>query len=283
MSGVIATRLACEGSPRLFAGITVLPNLGMLGGILVAWWLAASPLVVAVGWMLGSIVLLVLAATLGRATHSRPSQVDTRSLTIHTLGLAVGMISSSVMPILYLAAVSQLAAGTVYIVTLFARVGNAAVTLSVNSLLLVSYNWNSRERRSQLPSTLLGGAFSALVLISIGCAVVLGQPMVGAVIAGIAWLLSVVAGALTTRAINADARSRTVLAKAMVELPLLAGAAAVLFATPSIVGYFAAFSISQALSMLVGGIALRRRSLLAVGVAALICAWFLLFVGWPVR
>jgi len=279
-AGAVGVKRACEGLPSLFSGATILPNFGYLVGILFAICVPA-PIAPAIGWLIGCIVTAAIAKLSFRKHEKGPSKkvsdLDKHQLKFHTLGLVLGVISSSFMPLFFSNALLQLAPGTVYWATLFCRIATAAVSLFVNSVLLVKYRWGQNsEQNLDIPLTL-----GAVVLLANSSALAINfalKPNIaGIIFVGIGFLLSLVASAITIRELNSRRLGKLIFAKTSVEILLTLIALVFLSRKPTFEGYLAAFGVSQAFTMLIGGIGIKRPSLIWVSSALLFSFYFLLF------
>jgi len=276
-------REACEGRPMLFASVTVLPNTGYAVGILAAA-VTHELALPAVGWLIGSVALYLVSrrARPGASEpevqlRERPEASD--AIGSQVSGLVVGVVSSTFMPMLFLAALTQLTVGVVYIATLLARIVNASVALTVNSVLLVRFNWTDQATGLGRTTAVAGTSFVVGMLTVVGLKLTGGAAIFtdGVMVAG--WLVGVIASAIVTRHLNAGRHGRLVLVKSVVELVVTGSAAAALFLVPSFVGYFACFAVSAALTLVFGGLAFQRRLLVALGVVGLISCAAVIITG----
>lgn len=286
-TAVNAVRRACLGKPALFAAIAIAPNLGLLlgTGLHLAFWRSGGPpfvsMLPAFGWASAAVGLYAFARTLKVPEISlAPSPAHTDSMSRHIIGLAIGVITSSILPMLYMAAVAQLESGTVFLTSTIGKIGNSATMLFVNSVLLVQYNWvDSRAPLRVLPIALTV-AFTTLVPAGIGLHLADSNEYISRVIVIVGWLLMLAVSAITVRELNAQRKGGALLAKATVDLVLASSAAYLLLRNPTFIGYFGAFAVSQAVTTTIGGFALRQRLLGYAGIGSLGAAFALLLLGW---
>ncbi|MEH0825336.1 MULTISPECIES: hypothetical protein [unclassified Micromonospora] len=286
-TAVNGVRRACLGRPVLFAAIAIAPNFGLLlgTGLHLAFWRNGGPSFVnmlpALGWASAAVGLYAFARRLKVPEISlAPSVAKTDSMGRHIIGLAIGVITSSILPMLYMAAVAQLEPGTVFLTSTIGKIGNSATMLFVNSVLLVRYNWvDTRAPLRALPVALTI-AFTALVPVGIGLHSANSNEYVSRVVVIVAWLLMLAVSAITVRELNAQRQGGALLTKAIVDLVLASSAAYLLLRNPTFIGYFGAFAVSQAVTTTIGGFALRQRLLGYAGIGSLGAAFALLLLGW---
>jgi hypothetical protein len=285
-SGVVAVRSACLGRPRMLAGITIAPNAGMLLAVLSMALIKGhvAPAVVhlapALTWAVASLVLLLVvlrAASDDAVVPARPTALPSAQLQATALG--IGVITSSVLPTFYVAAVAGLAAGTAYSLILISKIGSSLVSIGVNSVLVVEYNWVDERRMStRLPARFaVAGLVSAAVSMGLR---ELGEPAAAYVFAALTWLSLMVPSAMVVREVNKQRLSRVLTAKVGIDLMAAVTAAVWLTLHPSVTGYFGAFIASAAVTICIGGRGLRSARLQNLGLGALVVAAAFLVVGW---
>lgn len=271
ISGTLAVRLACLGRPVPLVAATVIPATALLIAVPGSYLLELPVVLPAILWCfvcaLEVLVFMRLRVPELETVGSAHGESGRRQLT-HALALAIGVITSSILPSVYLASLAQLPPGTTSLTFLVSRIGTAAVGLGVNSLLLASVNWRSAVPEvRRLP----------IVLVSLACALGLFYALVNPFERGntvaytalvLAWLSLLVAGALTIRVANARRMVRAITVKVILDLLLAASAALYLLAHPAVGSYFAAYMLSQSVTTAVFGFALRRRGLAAVSFVA---------------
>lgn len=271
VSGTLAVRLACLGRPVPLVAATVIPAAALLITVPGSHLLNLPIVLPAIAWCcvcaLEVLVFMRLRLPELEATKS-PQGESRRQQLVHALALGVGVVTSSILPSVYLASLAQLPAGTTSLTFLVSRIGTAAVGLGVNSLLLASVNWRSGVPEvRRLP----------VVLVSLACALGLVYVAVnpfergntiayGALV--LAWLSLLVAGALTIRVANARRLVRAIAAKVSLDLLLASLAALYLLAHPAVGSYFAVYMLSQSVTTAVFGFALRRRGLAVLSLLA---------------
>jgi hypothetical protein len=289
LSGTRAVRIACAGDPRLLAGSVIGPNSAMLVvTAVVAIFLKGQPMALvlpAITWALMNVVQVwwyltrpIPAVTQGALAAKRD---DVKNQIIHAVSLIVGVLTSTVLPTFYITAVTKLPSGATTLLFFCSRVGLAAITLGVNSFLIVRYNWSQSEDGNiagvakRILSIALALALSALVM-----RYILGYPMLGYVFVLLAWLATIVAAPVVMREVNARRQAPYVLGKVVLDFAISVCAATILTARPSATGYFAAYMVSQCVTSFVCGLALRRSDLSYISVPVFAASLALLFVGW---
>ncbi|WP_125568014.1 hypothetical protein [Nocardioides baekrokdamisoli] len=281
IAGVGAVRMACQGSPMWLASLTIAPNVSMLIATLIAWRVDRSGLSLApaIAWAATCGALATFGSRSGARDASDGVAPDADSQGLQATALAAGVITSSVFPSLYITAISGIRAGAATALFLVTKVGSSFVGITVNSVLLVRYNWASERRVTGRSSLILTSAAA----VAAGIALLLHTSGFRGASYGVAivwWLCPLVAAPLILREVNARRMARTVMAKAAADMIVSAGTVAVLFAHPSFTGYLAAFAISQAVTMTVGGVGLRNRPLVAASLVLLVVSEILLVRGW---
>ena len=254
IAGVASVRLACLGSPVPFAAVFVLPNLGLLVGAALALVLGGVPPYVmpCAMWCLGSLAALVVylrlpipAPVTGVAGGVQGGEAG------HALALGIGVVASSVLPLLYISAMAALPPGQLGIVYLLGRIGNSLVGLGVNSVLLVRFNWREVVRLSSKAADIGAAAATALLTAGWIAGELRGFPVVGYGLVGAGWIVLLSLAAVVGREANALRRSKAIMAKVSADTVLGAVAALVLFSQPSVSGYFGAFSLAAGVTVTV--------------------------------
>lgn len=282
ISGTLAVRLACLGRPVPLVAATVFPAASLLIMVPGTGLLSLPIVVPAVVWCLvcalGVLVFARLRLPTIDTSDAAPADSGRRQLT-HAVALAIGVITSSILPSVYLASLAQLPPGTTSVTFLVSRIGTAAVGLGVNSLLLATVNWRSGVPEvRRLPVVLVSLAFG------LGMVFVIVNPLdegnaVAFVALVLAWLALLIAGALTIRIANARRLVRAISIKVGVDLVLAGSAALYLLGHPAVGSYFAAFMLSQAVTTSVFGFALRRRGLAIVSLLAALVSIVIILEG----
>lgn len=272
-AGVEAVRLACLGKASLLAAVAVPTNLALLVGAIALLAVPRTPVLLpallwaATGaaqsfdhWRRGRRVSPDAEMLAVQGSESRANMV------LHIAALLVGAVTTAIFPSFYSSAIAQLQAGTSGTLYILNRIGTSAVALGVNSLLMVRFNWRSIGVSLHRPVTLLT---AGAVLVGV---VGLPLPDGGLLIStGVVFVLLICAAPLMLRELNLRRRGGVLLAKAVIDVAISVGSIAILFACPSASGYFAAYSLSQAVTITVAAIA-NRHTLLSVtsGLAILV-------------
>ncbi|MGW4928025.1 hypothetical protein ACWEOH_02640 [Agromyces sp. NPDC004153] len=276
-AAVIGVRRAFLGRPILFASATLIPNIGLCAGAILGS-ITGMILLPAAGWFVFAAALMLISIQLPSVEGPSFEAPEARDATrVHALGLLLNVLASTALPVLYVSAIAQLPTGSAYLVVLISKIANSAVSLIVNSVLLVRYNWVEQRSSSTRLVTWTTGAF---VLLG-GASLLLG-PSVGFVSIGImvmGWLALLVASAVSIREINAGRLGRLVLLKSVVEVAIAGSMALLLLQNPSVTGYFGAFAVSQAITVIANGVGFRRPLVLGVAVAALFIAVLHVILG----
>lgn len=270
-AGINAVRLACLGRPLPLAGVTIVPNLAMLLGSL---YLALSdtaseaPLLPAVAWLVASILVALVLATVNRRSPSGPVVGETTEAA-HVTSLSIGVVTAGVLPTFFMAALTQLPPGTASTAFLVGRIGTSVVGLTVNSVLLVRYRWDGAPRfdgRALHWAAILAAALLVTSTLSFPA----GVAWLGYATSLAGWAVALVLGAIVVREANSRRQGRVLLVKSVVDLLVATAAAVVLALGPSFTGYFMAFAISQFVSTFICGLGLKLpRLVIASGIALL--------------
>jgi hypothetical protein len=96
----------------------------------------------------------------------------------------------------------------------------------------------------------------------------------------VSWFACLIAAPVVLREVNAQRMGRLVLTKNIVDLAISSGVATVLNLRPSASGYFAAYMISQCVTTVCCGLALKNRVLVGTSVGAAAVGTSLLLAGW---
>lgn len=283
LAGVIGVREACLGRPVPLASLTILPNFMLLVGVvtMAAFSQDASPSLPAVCWAIGCVLAYVAALRLRREGPPIEAGWDGREDNegLHSVALAGGVVTSSVLPPLYLTSVSDLRDGAATALFLIVKIGSSIVGLTVNSALLVRYNWTSPRSLSGRFSAQLNLVASVLFVAGLmSHSLDLVKPSYALVVLG--WLLTLIAAPLVMREVNARRLSGNVLTKTVVDLIVSVGVLLALFSNPSFTGFLAAFVMSQGVTTGIGGFGLQHRWLSLSSVPVVAAAAMLLLAGW---
>jgi hypothetical protein len=287
VAGTIGVRQALMGHPRLLVGAVAAPNAGLLVGILATLGagliLPGSPPIVlpALFAAVATLVLAIAALRVGGRPSPLPQAPRTgqgTGSTEHTIGLLTGVLTSTVIPMVFVVALTGLAAGTTFLAAFIAKIGNSVVSVGVNTVLTARYNWvGASGFRTKVPTvTALSGLVAAVVAV---LALAADWNFVGNVSAVIAWLALVISSAMSIREINARALGRILLVKSAVDLILAVLAAVILVLSPSFAGYFGAFTVSAAVTVTAGFVVFGSRRTVAIGVACIVVAFLVLLTG----
>jgi hypothetical protein len=286
LGGVHAVRLACAGLPTLMVGVTIIPNVGLGLACLVVRFLADgwsfATYLPATVWALLSVVVWIIVRRVAIPAVPDVDQArdSRRSQNVHTLALSVGLISNTVFPSLFVAALTQLTTGTTTIIFFISRIGNSLVGLFVNAVLAVRHNW-STEASSLSPiaqafsvaSTVLGAGAIALQL-------TLGQTFASYVIVVLSWVASIVAAPLVLRELNAGRMVRAISVKTVVDLIATVAAGSWFLLNTSVSGFFGVNIMLQAVALVTSGVALRKAYLTVGAVPLAIVSLAMIAVAW---
>jgi hypothetical protein len=287
-AGVRAVRAACYGRPLYMATVVVAPNLAMIAATSAVLLLARDSdhaiVMPALFWALGSAAQYGYLYT---RKLERPADIVDKiepesalNGTVHAIALLLGVITSAILPTFYLAATTQLASGATTLLFLIARVGNALISIGVNSILMVRYNWRNQTHSGGRVSSFL---FAVCVVMGTAAFVMhyfAGLNLAATVVYQLAWFAALAAAPLVMREVNARRLSYYVLAKTAVDLTISSVVAYLLTQTPSATGFFAAYAISQCTTGFVCALALKDRLLAATSLAAFAVSCVVLLTGW---
>lgn len=291
IGGTGGVREACLGNPARLTAVNLFPALALLIGLLLAGLLSLSPLLTATLWTVVAIAQIPWIWRGGRRAEATEIAGDgdlsdggsspTRrrsgaSTSRHSVSLAVGVLASTVIPTLYITALTQLPAGSTAVAFVVVRIATSIVGIGVNSLLLVRYNWESGSRDIKSITTALTGSSTVLLLVSV--TVWLWMPGIAGLSALIvSWIILLIAAAVSLRETNARRLTTSITVKVVIDVSLSALGCVLLFTHPSLGSYFGLLVLSQAITMLVTSSFFRFRlatALSAVGVVVAI-AWVL--------
>ncbi len=287
VGGTGGVREACLGNPARLTAVNLFPALALLIGLLLAGFLSLSPMLTAGMWTIVAIGQIpwiwrgrreAAAADLGPGAGRAGSSERSSDAAVgrHSISLAVGVIASTVIPTLYITALTQLPAGSTAVAFVVVRIATSIVGIGVNSLLLVRYNWESGSRDIRGVVTALTG--SSAVVLAASLTVELWMPGIAALSALIAaWIILLVAAAVSLRETNARRLTTSITVKVIIDVSSSAAGCVLLFAHPSLGSYFGLLVLSQAVTMLVTSAFFRFRlasALSAVGV--LVAVWWAL-------
>lgn len=289
LAGLRGVQLACMGRPWLLAGITILPNLGMaLTTAMIVTFAkhsAAAPVLPAASWMAINVLVCV-----GALLHPLP-QIDPgtrgidgedapRNKGLHAIGLLIGVVTSTVLPLGFVSAVAALSTGAATALFLASRIGSALIGVLINSVLLVQHNWSGTTKSiGRYSSRMMTFAFAcgclAVLLHMVGVANLISYALVV-----VAWLGFLSAAPVVLRAANVRRLGSVILMKSGVDVIITSIALLVLFRLPTVTGYFAIYMLSQCVTCLICGRALGDRLLAWTSGGSLALAALLLFGGW---
>lgn len=285
-SGIRATRAACLGRPMPLAAVTILPNIGLAIGVAIEWVRdvpeIALPLTPAAGWLAGAVAASILFRRLGlphdRSLNSSVA-AGASSARLQTAGLLIGATAGAVIPGLVVVATTQLPAGTTSILFLTTRLGTSIISLGLNSILLVKYNWTrSNSELTAFPAIALG-----LSVPLCATAWVLGHgpaPVTGYVLLVTGWALTLAATPFVSRDANFRRQGRPILEKSLLDAAIGLAAVTILWDSPTISGYFATFMLSQAVTCGVLSWRAANRTVAIISTAVFLVSGLVLLFGW---
>lgn len=288
LASVSGVRQACLGRPWLLAGVTMVPNIAMgLAAVLTRFLTphaALAPVFPAVAWasmaVLVAIVFALLPLPALRQDSTRPAVETNRNKALHIFGLLVGMMTSTVLPIGFVTAAGKLNPGAATVLFLTNRIGAAIVGVLVNAVLMVSINWEETDRSAmrhsvRFPALSLGLAIGSTLLHMAGGAIMATYAGIG-----LAWLSLTCSTPIILREVNVRRMGSVIMLKSVVDLAISFVALLYFQKQPSFTGYFGALMISQCVTSLVCGTALRQKALIFVSCVNLAVATALLCWGW---
>jgi hypothetical protein len=268
VAGVLGVKRACFKKPFYLTSVTLLPNFGLLAGVLLSLG-SGSMIVASLFWLLGCVVTLLIGAYLDRfkSLDLQPiSNSETKqNLWLHTVALIIGVVLSSFMPLLSTIALLALAPGTAYVGVLVVRIATAGITLFVNSVLVVKYHWGSRKKFGFHLEIVCALTFAASSILSLILVLVSSAEYMAYFTYVIGWFAGLVASAFLIREMNASKMGAALLIKVCAELVLTLAIIYQLLAAPSLIGFFATVSIGQAFTILFGGFVFKSKALTLCG------------------
>ena len=129
-----AAVLACAGSPKPLAGVTILPNLMACAGLVVSMWHGSAVVDMCVGVAAGNLALLPLqAGRVRRTLHDRPTAAGAASPTPRWL--LYGSVVGNLAPLVLQASLATLPGGRVSAFSAASRLALAATSVGVSSVL----------------------------------------------------------------------------------------------------------------------------------------------------
>ncbi|QTC91463.1 hypothetical protein [Brevundimonas goettingensis] len=284
--GVYAVRSALAGQPIFLATATLPSNAVLIVSVLVVSLVPVArpilPIAPAVIWCVTTIVTAavlywryVAPETRGKIEFSISRY---KAAIIHTLVLLTGVFSSTVIPTIYITAMSHLVTGTATFIFIASRIGNAIIGLLINSVILVNYRWSGVGRKMSslipLPTITSAVTLSAAVAISAHAPKFIIYFMVF-----IAWVSALAAQPVATSEINSQKRHWTLALKVAIDSCCSLASAYFLLHHPSVTGFFAVNTISQLITLAIFGEALKSRATVAAAVIGLFGAVFFLVNG----
>ncbi|WP_157811325.1 hypothetical protein [Microbacterium lacus] len=259
-----------------------MPNAGLLIGSLLGWLLGGMvPLLGAILWASFSCIQAVTfwsLATRVKQEDLRNERGEAAKAGPHAFALSVGAVTSAVLPNVYLSAVTLLGAGVASILFTVGRIGTSVVGIGVNSILLVLYSWKKSDFR-------VAGGVRALAIAAATFATAallipnLNQSLsyAGTVLM---WFILLVASAVALREMNARGRVGLVVFKVSLDLGVSLGLAALLLISPSVTGFFGAYSASQSVTLVAAGCMFKSPTITAAGVYCLVVSTMMVVFGW---
>ncbi|WP_183629356.1 hypothetical protein [Novosphingobium sediminicola] len=288
LASVRGVRQACLGRPWLLAGITIAPNVGMGLATVMAHFLmpglAISPLLPAITWAVVAWLVAVVMAVwplpqLDRKM-TREAPEAGRNKVLHIVGLIVGLITSTVLPIGFVTAAGELNAGSATVLFLANRIGAAVVGVLVNAVLMVSINWEDANRKRVKHSVFFPVASMILVVLAVGLHQLQGAAILAYGGVALAWLGLACSTPIILREANVRRMGLVIMLKGVADLAISSLALVYFQHAPSFTGYFGALMISQCVTTLVCGGALKQRRLVVISTLNLLLAIALLAKGW---
>lgn len=300
-AGVLGVRLALLQEPLYFAGITVLPNLGVALGVSIGLILrnvnalafaVTTTALPALLWFIGSMVSFYVVRQRFRLRRDTPARViahpgqSKSSMTSHIAVLSAGIVGSSLIPSAALGAVGFIGSGASYALSLVLKIGNTFVSVFVNSMLLVRYNWVSAKQFDSRAPTAIGWVGAGLALFG---SILLAESMnlevlsfglvVGCCLAAVGWITVLSSGSMFIRELNARGAVPMLALRVVIELAVSLLALVALVQTPSIGKFLAVMLASPCATLVASGICLRRWSVSSSGLCVLVSALVGMFGG----
>lgn len=289
VGGTGGVREACLNNPARLTMVNVAPAFALLFGLLATTWLHLSPVLAAALWAVAAVGQIPwiwrrragaeVEPVEGALPEPKSSGTRTSSGSAggHAVSLAVGVIASTIIPTLYVTALTQLPAGSTALAFVIVRIATSIVGIGVNSLLLVRYNWKSNSRDIRGLVTILTAAAAATTALSVAFAFTWPRTVaLGVLVLG--WVILLVCAAVSLRETNARRLSGSIAAKVAIDVSLSVLGCVFLFMFPSLDAYFGLLVLSQAITMLVTSAFFRFRWATAFAVVALTCAVLWVFM-----
>ncbi|WP_404480179.1 hypothetical protein [Novosphingobium sp. BL-52-GroH] len=288
IASVRGVRQACLGRPWLLAGVTMGPNLGMAlttGALHFGFaGLAFAPVLPAAAWSLVAFVIAVVFVALplpvNNAAQNKHAPEPARNKFLHALGLVVGLVTSTILPIGFVTAAGNLSAGSATVLFLANRIGSAIVGVFVNAVLMVRINWEDTERLYGRYSFAFPLISNLMVLAAALWNHLGGQQTISYAIVALAWLSLTSSTPIVLREANVRRLGSVIMTKALIDLAVSSLALLYFQRWPSATGYFGAAMISQSITCIVCGWAFHDRRLVGVSLPGLALAILLLIRGW---
>lgn len=267
-NGVNSVRLACLGRAEYLAGILFVPNLLMaISSIFIFFFNTNnfSVMVPALAWLVGNLAVVgrinkalfsALAMEKDRSNiHIYPKE-NVGQTVLHGVGLVVGSIVGTVFPVYFLSAVKEVVSGGATALYFLNRIGGVLIGNLVNSKLLVRYSWKSGS--SNINYTV---KISCIFSCATSCVSVvlflLDINKFAQILYILAWMLSLIGTPFLISECNSRRKNIFIFIKSCLDLVLAFVSLWILRAHPSLVGYFCVFVISQAITGVVCGLALK--------------------------
>lgn len=283
--GVFAARLACLGRPIRLMTTTLAPSIALVAG-LVIFQMTGGMIGMLTPALLWASTAIVQALLLHSRMVSGPSEDlvsaqphSSNQVGRHTAYLILGAFTATVLPNVYMVALTQLPAGTLVWVFIVGRIGTAIVGLGVNTLLTVVYTWKKSPRSPVrlLRNLAICGFISAAVSITLRFSEVYWA---GRILSVGSWLLLLIAAAVALRYMNFRADVGPIGMKTVADVVISVPFALFFAFAPSISGYFGVFAISQAVTLIAAAYSLRDRLLGWTSALCLISSAGLVVAGW---
>lgn len=290
LAAIEGVRQACHARPWLLAGVTIPANATMaLTIVSLVAFAKNSPIAAilpALVWMLTNIGFFIFVSMLlSRQPLSvpdvQPPAETRRNVLMHLGGLTLGVLVSTVYPIGFVAAASQIREGAATVLFIVSRIGSAVIGIFLNSVLLTAHNWGRHERSIHpFPYYAMLGAIACALVAVTAHQSSLVTGLVQYVIVVASWLLCLAATPILLREVNARRMGASIAVKSLVDAAISGAGLYFLFRVPTVTGYFSLYSTSQCLTCLICAIALKERRLAAAsGIMAGLSA-LLLLAGW---
>jgi hypothetical protein len=258
---------ACSGEPQLLTRITILPNVMLATGFLALFGISrfsdGHSYIPALLWLLGSVIVFQKRYQNKSASKNFPSEtlpvsrLDPHSHLSQTLLLSLGVITSNVLPFVYIFALTGLEDGTMALSFLLLRVVSSGVYLMSHTFLATNLNWKDGLR---LPPTFEIWGSGLVLALSLSSLVLANSAdsLAGVLLALVALGVSLFFSTAYLREVN-RLRLQVVLgSKVFLDLAISAGCALILVINPSTLGLIVVVLISQCVTIAVCGFGLRK-------------------------